>query len=57
MSEMTRNSKFEDVSFASEEMSVDSANDFQSIHNNYTRGLLKGRHPRSFPRQSELWHH
>lgn len=57
MSEMTRNSKLDDGSFNSEGMSLDSTNDFQSIHNNYTRGLLKGRHPRSFPRQSELWHH
>jgi hypothetical protein len=31
--------------------------DFSSKHNKYTRGLLKGRHPRSFPKQSELWHH
>ena len=31
--------------------------DFASQHTKYTRGLLKGRHPRSFPKQSELWHH
>lgn len=31
--------------------------DFSSQHSKYTRGLLKGRHPRSYPKQSELWHH
>lgn len=31
--------------------------DFSAQHHQYTRGLLKGRHPRSFPKQSELWYH
>lgn len=31
--------------------------DFENIQKNYTKRLLLGRHPRSFPRQSELWHH
>jgi hypothetical protein len=52
-SEITRHSIYEDQSLST----THSLDDFQDIHNNYTRGLLKGRHPRSFPRQSELWHH
>jgi len=31
--------------------------DFEDIQKKYTKRLLLGRHPRSFPRQSELWHH
>ena len=31
--------------------------DFADLNNKYTKQLLKGRHPRSFPRQSEMWHH
>ncbi len=30
---------------------------FEEIHNQYNNGLLKGRHPRSFPKNSEMWHH
>lgn len=31
--------------------------DFNEIQKQYTKQLLHGRHPRSFPRQTELWHH
>eukprot|EP00602_Paraphysomonas_sp_CaronLab_P004899 CAMPEP_0185026632 /NCGR_PEP_ID=MMETSP1103-20130426/10970_1 /TAXON_ID=36769 /ORGANISM="Paraphysomonas bandaiensis, Strain Caron Lab Isolate" /LENGTH=863 /DNA_ID=CAMNT_0027560281 /DNA_START=92 /DNA_END=2683 /DNA_ORIENTATION=- len=48
----------EEYSLMTDDASLNSTMpDFQSVHNTYTRGLLKGRHPRSFPRQSELWHH
>lgn len=30
---------------------------FQVIQKSYTKSILLGRHPRSFPRQSELWYH
>jgi hypothetical protein len=31
--------------------------DFNQIHTNYSKALVRGRHPNSFPKQSELWYH
>ena len=31
--------------------------DFDEIHDNYSKGVARGRHPNSFPRKSELWYH
>lgn len=30
---------------------------FEEIQKTYTKRITLGRHPRSFPRQSEMWHH
>ena len=30
---------------------------FEEIQKRYTKRITLGRHPRSFPRQSEMWHH
>jgi hypothetical protein len=31
--------------------------DFNEIHTNYSKALVRGRHPNSFPKESELWYH
>lgn len=41
----------------SRSFSSSSVPSFSDSYNKYTKQLLKGRHPRSFPRHSELWHY
>lgn len=31
--------------------------DFNAIHDGYSKAVCRGRHPISFPKKSELWHH
>jgi hypothetical protein len=31
--------------------------DFDAIHENYSKAIVRGRHPNSFKKESELWHH
>ena len=31
--------------------------DFNAIHDSYSKAVIRGRHPTSFPKKSELWYH